>query len=330
MLSMVGCAQQAGPTDQVPNENGQSQQKIEPQAELSRPAKKAERRGRPGGPGMLLRAALDQLELRADQKTTIEALLKDIDGKRGFEGGARQDLEKALAASVRDGSIASADFGSNFTAIEKEATEWSSSFHAALNELHETLDASQRAALVANLKQRMEKGPAGWERGPKHRGGPGACGGDCQRGGPPAAGDVTASNDTGERATRPMRRGPGKAGRHAGMGRGRGGFGMMRGLDLTEEQQTKLRALRDDARPDRPDFGAQKGQFRDRGEKMLEAFASDSFDAAKLMGDNDPSKHARERAEQHVNHIRQVAGVLTADQRAKLADNLERGPAKRR
>jgi len=328
MLSLVGCAQQAGPTDQVPEQSGETQQKIEPKAEQTRPAKRAERGPRAGGPSMLLRAALDQLELKADQKTTIEGLLKDIDGKRGFESGAHQDFEKALAASVRDGSIAKADFSANFAAIEKEATERSSSFHAALNELHDTLDASQRATLVANLKERMDKGRAGWGRGPMHRGDPGACGGDCGMRTPPAAGDVAPTDDDGERATRPMRRGGGKLGRHAGMGAGPG-FGLVRGLDLSEEQQAKLRALRGDARAERPDFGAMKGQFRERGAKMLDAFAADDFDAAKLMGDNDPSKHARERAEQQVKHMRDLAAVLTADQRGKLADNIERGPWKR-
>jgi Spy/CpxP family protein refolding chaperone len=327
VLSLVGCAQQTGPTDQVPEQSGETQQKIEPKADQARPAKKAERGPRAGGPGMLLRAALDQLELRADQKTTIEGLLKDIDGKPGFESGARQDFEKALAASVRDGSVATADFSANFAAIEKEATERSSSFHAALNKLHDTLDASQRATLVANLKQHMEKGSAGWGHGPMHRGDPGECDGPRGKGDPSAAGDQPS--DSNERAARPMRRGGGQFGRHGGRGAGPG-FGLVRGLDLTEEQQTKLRALRDEAKPERTDFGAMKGQFRERGTKMLDAFASDSFDAAKLMGDNDPSTQARGRAEQQVKHIRDLAAVLTADQRGKLADNLQRGPQKRR
>ncbi len=122
---------------------------------------------------MLFRAALDKLELRADQKTTIEGLIADLRKvERRANDGARKELDKSLAAAVRAGKVDPASFDTQLADLDKNAGTRASEVHAALNKLHETLDATQRATLVAELKKKMEAGPGKWARSGKGRRGP--------------------------------------------------------------------------------------------------------------------------------------------------------------
>lgn len=105
---------------------------------------------------------------------------------------------------------------------------------------------------------------------------------------------------------------------------GPGGMGMMRGLDLTEQQRTQLKDSFQKA--ERPDFQKKGEEMRARHQKMLEAFASDDFDAAKLMDGNDVEKQVREHAKQRVERLATLTAILTPEQREKLATQIEQGP----
>ena len=322
----TGCAQ-SGPTDQVPSEPAQKSESLNAQPNAKGDAVKkprADRRGfgrHRGGPEMFFRAALDKLELSADQKTTIDGLLADLKKvERPADDGARKELDKSLAAAVRSGSINAASFETQYAELAKKATEHKSSFQTALNKLHETLTAEQRKALVAELQQR-----------PGRRAAPPPDVADDDPNAP-LGDDLGLSDDVPQgpmargpqRGMRGMRGGPGMGMMRGGPGMGPGGMGMMRGLDLTEQQRTQLKDSFQKA--ERPDFQKKGEEMRARHQKMLEAFASDDFDAAKLMDGNDVEKQVREHAKQRVEHLATLTAILTPEQREKLATQIEQGP----
>ncbi len=100
-------------------------------------------------------------------------------------------------------------------------------------------------------------------------------------------------------------------------------MGMMRGLDLTADQQAKLRET---MKAQRPDFQKKGVDMRERHTKMLDAFVSDSFDANKLMAD--AQNPMREHAKMRIEHLAKLTAILTPEQREKLAAQLEQGPRK--
>lgn len=319
-LMLSACAQE-GPTDKIP-EPAQQEQKLapdtaSPEKEAPAPqAKEAIRKGPHRGPAFLFRAALDELELRPDQKTTIEGLLRELDSAQPFESQAQRDFHKALASGVRAGKIDVAGLAPHYAALEKNATETSQKMHAALNKLHQTLDATQRQALVAALEKRTAGG---------HGPGAGACGQGCQGGcagcmGGPAMdepGDGELDDDTAAPPRGPGHKGMGM-GRHGGMG-----FGPMAELDLTDAQKEKLRALKLGDRP------AWKPDMQKKGEhmkEMLSAFAKDGFDANQLKPPVAPAERARQHAEARAKHLESVIGILEPAQREKLAARIESGP----
>jgi len=251
---------------------------------------------------MLLRAALNELELRADQKTTIEGLLADL--KQDKATSTHRELDRALASAVRSGKLDDAALASQLASIEKEATERATKTHTALNSLHETLDAEQRTALVAALKQKMEAGPKAERRGTSEPG-------------------VRA-----QRGDRLAMRGAAN-GMHDGLPKMHGGFargagGIERQLDLSAEQRDQLRAARDKA--PKPDFEKGMGEMKNKVGAMLDAFTKDDFDAATVMGAQDVAGRAKKATQMRVEHVRSVLAVLTPEQRFKYAELLEAQP----
>lgn len=316
---VVGCNQ--GPTDQIPEQTRQVEQQMDnptpdaPQKDAMRGHGSGKRgfRGPAAGPAMLLGAALNELELRADQKSTIEGLLADL--KQDKAGSTHRDLDRALASEVRSGKLDDAAFASQLASIEKEATERATKTHTALNSLHETLDTEQRSALVAALKQKVEAGPRAERRGTSE---PGV---RAKRGG-----------HSGMRGDRRAMHGAAN-GMHDGLPNMHGGFargvgGIERQLDLSAEQRDQLRAARDKA--PKPDFEKSMGEMKNKVGAMLDAFAKDDFDAATVMGSQDVAGRAKQATQMRVEHVRSVLAVLTPEQRVKYAELLEAEPRGRR
>jgi Spy/CpxP family protein refolding chaperone len=159
-LLLAACGN--GPTDTVPDQQ-LDQRESEITADPGTPpaAAKPERRSphafrRGGGPEMLLRAALGEIDLRADQKEKIDSLASELRAARPEKDGA---LEKALAAGVRAGSFDESLLQKQYSEIETRAKEHAAKLSSVLNQLHQTLDAGQRSALVAALEKRMKDGP---------------------------------------------------------------------------------------------------------------------------------------------------------------------------
>jgi Spy/CpxP family protein refolding chaperone len=289
----AGCTQQTGPTDEVPSGTGQEQQELSPNAKPQRSAEsRPEGRGpgakgaRRGGPAMLLRAALGEVELRADQKASIEQLIAGLEPERTGARGEPNELDRALAAAVRSGSFDSVELKNQIASLDKRAEEHAGKVRAALDSLHSTLDASQRAALVAAIEKKMDSAPK-W-------------------------GDGERKAAFGERG-------------HAGWKHGGGDMHMARALDLSEEQQTQLRSMREKAKQERTAEPSERKDFRADAKKMLEAFAADDFDANAQLKSMPGAGRRGQLAEHHVAEIKALYDVLDAEQRTKLASALEQG-----
>jgi Spy/CpxP family protein refolding chaperone len=121
----------------------------------------------PPGPGMLLGAALHELDLTDAQKATIKGELDGLRSAADDHHGEREAMHKALAAAVRSGSVDEAAFSQK---LGKEPGD-PARLAKALGVLHETLTAAQRRQLVDAISAKMEKhgkrGERG-ERGGKH------------------------------------------------------------------------------------------------------------------------------------------------------------------
>ncbi len=297
LLVLAACSQQV-PTDEVPESTEQKEQALTPRAETAPTAAPGPERSEhfrkrgPHGPGFMLHAALKELELRPEQVEKIEGLLAGLESAHPEASPAHQAFEKALAAGVRAGKLERATLEPHFAALDQGANEGRKKVHAALNELHRTLDADQRKSLVAALEARGER--AG--KGRKHLGDEPGCGGggQCDGAGKPGFGP------------------------HHGPG-----FGMFGDLELSDTQREKLRSAM-------PDRAAMQQAMQKKGEHMkrlVAAFAGEGFDAEKLTAD--AGKSPRAHAEARVKHLEALLAVLEPAQREKLAARIEAGPPRR-
>lgn len=246
------------------------------------------------GPGdMLMKKALRDLDLSDEQRAKIEALSDG--GQRSDEGRtAHEEFRAALAAGVRAGKLDTALINDKLAALEQLGNAKRDQMFANLNTLHQTLTSDQRATLVASIRDKADK----WQ------------------------GKHDAHDDGDESA--PKR---GKADKRGGKF---GKFGkdkamhLMRGLDLSEEQRTAVRDAMQDGKPSREDKGAKRDKMRQKMTAMMDAFASDSFDAKALAADDDGSNHMRDMLDRKVAMVTKLIGVLDETQRETLATNLEK------
>ena len=117
--------------------------------------------------------------------------------------------------------------------------------------------------------------------------------------------------------------GPGGPGGPGGRG---AAMGLLRGLDLTEQQQAQLKALRE---ADRDSRQGPPADVTLRRQLQTELFA-DVPDDAKVASLQDQLAAAQsERLAKEVAAEQKIAQVLTAEQRAQVRQRLEQGPAAR-
>ncbi len=101
----------------------------------------------------------------------------------------------------------------------------------------------------------------------------------------------------------------------------------VRSLDLTEDQKTELRELREAAQEDRTDGKAEMQSIRDA---FLAELAKDSPSVATLHELTDRRSDLRTaNAHDKVDRLVEVHAVLTAEQRAELLENMEERRAER-
>jgi len=121
--------------------------------------------------------------------------------------------------------------------------------------------------------------------------------------------------------------GRGPEGQRPRGGPGGVGVGLLRGADLTEEQETAIKAIRD------AEQSARQGQSSEgqlRRELQAEVFADnpDTQRIASLQQQLAESQSAR--LARQIATEQKIAQVLTAEQRARIRERLSKAPAERR
>ena len=248
------------------------------------------RKGRKGAPGaMLFKKALKELDLSDEQRATIEGLKRRKPDEAAR--AALSELREALAAGARAGELDDALIDSKLATLQAQGVAKRDKMLEDLNTLHATLTAVQRTTLVTSIKEKPEgeRDRAWFDR------------------------DDGDSDDDGDAAERPgKRRGElGKLGK------------LLRGIDLTDEQRTKLKEVKGH-KASREGMKAKRAAKRKRMAAMLEAFSSDTFDANALAGDDDMSDRMHGKMARKVEMVRIAIGILDETQREQLASNLER------
>jgi len=105
-------------------------------------------------------------------------------------------------------------------------------------------------------------------------------------------------------------------------------------LELTEAQQSQLRAKLDAEGPKTTDREAMKAKFesmkKDK-EAKLQSFKQDGFDAAAFVTPPAGREKSGPRAhgDRMLNHLAVLVPILTLEQREKLAQKIEQGPPAR-
>ncbi|MGE0325616.1 MAG: Spy/CpxP family protein refolding chaperone [Polyangiaceae bacterium] len=277
-------------------------------------------RGNKGPAQLLMKTALKELELTDEQKTKIAALKDEKKEAKGDMKADRESMKTAMVAAAKAGKVDEKAFEAQMTKMKEKQEARTAAQVKLLNGLYAVLTPEQRTTLVTKVKaemetrqKRMEEMQAKWAERAKD--------GDKPAGEP----DDTKGPHRGMGM-----KGMGKHGMKGMHGMKGGAFGMLaRGLELTEDQQAKVDALAEKNKPEMPDMAAMKAQ-REAMHKnvlaLLDAFAKDGFDASKF--DLSPKhKDAGDMMKQHLAQMNEFLAILTPEQRTKLADNLEKGPA---
>lgn len=121
--------------------------------------------------------------------------------------------------------------------------------------------------------------------------------------------------------------GNGPPGRGFGFGGpGRGGVGMLRGIELTDEQKASIKAIHE---AERPAQGGPPADMSVRRQLDAELFA-DAPDAQKIASLQQQLVQAQgERLAHEIAVQQKVAAVLTAEQRAQIRERLSQAPPER-
>lgn len=96
----------------------------------------------------------------------------------------------------------------------------------------------------------------------------------------------------------------------------KGGFGkILKQLDLTEEQEAKLKTLRKAKKEDR---GKNKGEMKELHEKMKAAFINGKNDSEVQALHTQIKAMKMEKMDKRFQHMMDIRSVLTPDQRKKF------------
>jgi Spy/CpxP family protein refolding chaperone len=250
-----------------------------------------------GGPEHLLGLAMKELELTDAQRGALEDAMKSVHAPPGDKADHEAKAAE-LAAAVRAGKV---DPAALRPAGEPgaEHADRMERVASALQTLHATLTPEQRSELVAKaVELRAEHDARGQQdQGPK-------------------------DNDHGKAG----RRGPGEGGP---LGH------MLRDAELTEEQRQKIDAAleakglgKPKSPPDADELAAMHAARAQAASAMLDAFAKDRFDAAKVLEAHKPAKQAHAGPPPFLEILATVVPILDAEQREALAAAIESGPAR--
>jgi Spy/CpxP family protein refolding chaperone len=250
------------------------------------------------GPLRTVVDAFAEVPLRPAQRTEIESLITaSVARHKASSPGKEVMLE--LASQIEKGTIDEAALKTKMDASKAAMDPVRIEDRKAVQRVHDLLDAGQRAALVDTLEAKR-----------------------AERFGAPQGGGHDKAKDDGEHKEHGFRHNGGP-----GMGMGMG-FGMMKELNLTADQQSKIQeamkadmqswksanAGKDHERPEHAD--------RAQHENPLDAFKGDTFDAEKALsfGHHDGSAQGGHFGPERMIHMAKViVPILTPEQRATAA-----------
>jgi hypothetical protein len=106
------------------------------------------------GPGGFFLKAVDSLTLRADQQQAVTAIRANLYAQNAPARAARAKLGAEVIRQVRAGAIDHSLLQPLADQVAAAAGATKPAFQQAVQQLHDTLDASQRAELVATLRAR--------------------------------------------------------------------------------------------------------------------------------------------------------------------------------
>jgi hypothetical protein len=210
----------------------------------------------------------------------------ELEATESRKSRAFEDLKTDLADGIRAGAIDGAKMKRHELTVTSVIREHLAKKVDALDELHATLDGTQRSRLVAAV--RVER---------------------------TALGDTTAPGPPGARGTGPK----------GSDGRLKDRLALLKSeLSLDEEQEKRILALplmKDEQRAlEKVEaFREQRGK---RAEALLAAFPEDSFDAKAIVAPTSP-KAPGHIAQRGVAFVSKLVYILRPEQRAKLASKLD-------
>jgi len=243
------------------------------------------------GPEQQLIAALYSLDLRPDQRKTMEGLVVDAQATLLPSKQAVADLMREAARGIREGKV-------NEERLRILAENMKGEFHKArplvistLNTVHKTLDRAQREQLVTTLraqhKARMAErfGETGEGAGFHGRG----------------HGNMKRAHHRTHRIAERLGLSRGQKGRIKDV--------IQRGIAAMQQDQP-----------------APEDRWKKRREKIraaVESFLTDDFDAAKLPFLDKPHMPGLEKLDKIMKLGNAVLPIFSAEQRAKIATHLE-------
>jgi len=245
-----------------------------------------------GGPLQVLHQALDQLDLSADQKASVDKAFEGA--KADAADTASKDTDKPeafkafladVAKQVRAGDIDEPGLLAKASGLEKAGPDDAKreTMAKTLQAVHDILTPEQRTKLATDLQSKLD-GMFGRMRGPEKRG----------------------IDDKGG------------ADKH-----GPAGF-MLHGIDVTDEQKQAIQTALEKA-----GLGDAEDEMRKKGDEMqsqlkatLEAFKADKFDAAASMP---KTLESDGHFQKMVKSLKVIVPLLDQEQRTALADRIEKG-----
>jgi Spy/CpxP family protein refolding chaperone len=248
----------------------------------------------------LLRYALKELDLTDEQRATLEGLRDpEQDDKGAKRRGDRGDAyHEVMVQALETGKLDRAALEAKLAAKDEKIAEKIEQRNAKLATLHATLSPEQRQTLAEAVRAKME------QKADKR---------DDKRG-----------------DKRDRKRGDKRKGKRGH--RGKLMFhGMLDELELTAEQRAQIDALKAKAEAQHPtadDLDDKKQQKLDELRTLLDAFVNDDFDPVQSAPKPAPMKDSKDKIDFHIEQFEALLGILTADQRAQLAEKIKSHPGK--
>jgi Spy/CpxP family protein refolding chaperone len=123
------------------------------------------------GPGYRVFRQIDGLDLRASQRASFAELEQNLRADLAPHRETVRQVAQTLAAGIETGRIDARESVAQQAALVATLADMRASVASALNEVHDTLDAAQRAQLVTQLRAQHVNERAREEAAPQDQGG---------------------------------------------------------------------------------------------------------------------------------------------------------------